>query len=298
MSPHADVDWLRTRLRIFYTVNGQQFSRGIFIPTTPTGARSATGGPRMVEIYDKATILVEDAVPETFVVPSGTVVTDLVRTLVQDAGIADVRIEDSEEVTAAQSSWEPGTSLIEIVNDLLRSINFTAIHPTTSGALRAYPETPAEHRPVTWTLDDGEYTSLLMDDYEDEQDLYRIPNRWIGTSRTDGEEPALISVAVNTDPDDPYSYPSRGRWITRYSEDVEATSQEVLDSIILGNLNAARSVIRTLSITHAWLPLALDDIVRLIDREHGIDIRARVVKIEENLTVPGALMTTTLREVR
>ena len=152
-------------------------------------------------------------------------------------------------------------------------------------------------RPVEWTFDDGEYSGLYLDNFGDEQDLFGVPNKWIGVSRSDGSTPSLVSVKANTDPTSRFSFQRRGRWITKVTTDVEATSQGILDAITQRNLSDATSVGRIFTIAHPWLPLDLEDVVVFRNSESKISSRCRITKQSEDLSLPGALVVTTMHEV-
>lgn len=292
-----ETDWLQTRLQIYYVSNGVEYSRGVYIPATPTGSRSTRNGVRQVELYDKTLVLHEDCVASSYAVNKGVNVVNHVRSLITGAGEARHNLEDSSETTIVQTVWEPGTSKLQIVNDLLESINYTKLSASSEGLLESSPATSYESKTPVWTFDDDTYTGLYLDDFGDQQDLFAVPNRWIGMTRSDGDEPGLRVVVENTDPDSPFSIENRGRVITRVSEDVEATSFAVLDAIIRGNLTGATNASRKFTITHPWVPLELEDVVRFKNTEYSIDAMCRVSKTEENFTLPGALVTTTLWEL-
>lgn len=291
------TDWLKIRIQVFYTTNGVEYSLGVFIPATPTGNRASGGGLRQVELYDKTLILQEDVEDKSYVVKKGTNVTNHVRALIQSSGEPRVSIEASDAVTNVQTVWNPGTPRLQIVNDLLSSINYTGLRATDNGILESVPNIDYEKKTPVWTFDDTNSTGLYMDDFGDEQDLFAIPNKWVGLTRSDGDEASFKSVITNEDPNSPFSYQNRGRWITRVTENVEAVSQQVLDSIILGNLTRATNASRKFTISHPWVPLNLNDTVKFINTEFGINTTCRVTKMSMDMTLPGALVTTTLWEL-
>lgn len=298
----AEIDWLRVRVRVLYVDDGAPNTVGTFIPAVPTGPRlGAAGGEMEVQLYDKLLILDDDRLPTTFSLAAGEVVTDVVRALVEDTGEALINIAASAETTSTTSVWDAGTSRLQIINDLLRSIGYFPLRTSREGIFTATPNTPYEQRPLSpWELVDSRYTGIYMDGYRDTQDLFSIPNRWVGVARTDGDVPPLTSEAVNLDPASRFSYPSRGRWITRVSTDVEASSQAALDAIVQRNLTDATSATRIFEVQHAWTPLDLEDLVLLQDfrdPRRPVDSICRVTQQRHDLTVPGALTTSTLREI-
>lgn len=291
------IDWLLSRIRVTYVANGVEYPRGVFLPTTPTGPRNTMGGMRTIELYDKNLVLLEDVPAETYVMAAGAVVTDEVVALIQSANEERISVDESTETTYALESWAPEDSKLAIANSLLESINYVKLYVDLQGVFRIEPYVNPTKRPVSWVFNDGKYTGLYLDGFEDEEDAFDIPNRVKAISRTDGEEPALVSVAENTDPTSRFSIPYRGRVITHVSEDVEATSQESLDLITLQVLNNMTTSRRKVSFTCAWLPLDLENVVDFHNSEHSIHVRGRIVKIDENLRVPGATLKITLHVI-
>lgn len=292
----ADVDWLTSRVAITYVDGAEEYPIGTFIPAMPSGQRARSGGLLSVELYDKLLVLFEDRTPTSYAVAAGAVVTDVVRELIAAAGEELVSVVDSTETTSAVTTWDPGTSVLTIVNDLLASIDYRALYTDARGVFVASPNIDYADRPTAWTLDDGARTGVYSEEYGDAQDLFAVPNRWVGVSRADGETPSFVSTRTNEDPASPYSYQARGRWITRTTTDVEASSQEALDAIIQRNLTDATTAIRIFEVSHAWLPFTLEDMVIFEDTSRGVRSRCRVTAQRHDLSL-GATTTSTLREV-
>lgn len=291
------ISWLDVRIRIRYIMNeSEPIGLGVFIPATPTGTRGMYGMPRTIEIYDKLLITKEDAVDETYEVPVDTLVTSKVKELLLSTGEWNVSIPDSDERLKASLTWEAGTTKLRVINDLLDTINYWSLWCDGNGTYRSSPYVAPTDRPIVWEFTEGE-NSIYLTTFEDEQDNFSVPNKYICLSRVEGEEQPFVSVVANLDEQDPYSYPRRGRWIVVQEPDVEATSQAVLDHIAARKLASAGTVTRSFSISHAWLPLDLNDTV-LFDNPTNqiIGARCSVQKMEMDLST-GFLMKTRLRQL-
>ncbi|MGV1079715.1 MAG: hypothetical protein ACOYD1_07665 [Candidatus Nanopelagicales bacterium] len=292
------ISWLDVRVKVSYIMNDTTHPLGVFIPSTPTGDRSLRGTPRKIELYDKLLILVEDGVDQTYEVPVGTVVTERVRSIILSTGETSITIEDSTETLKAAMVWEVGTSKLRIINDLLDTVNYWALWCDENGVYRSGHYTDPEQRTVTWTFADSE-KSIYLPTFSDTEDNFSVPNKYICLSRVSGDVAPFVAVASNTDPNDPYSYPRRHRWIVVKVADVEATSQAVLNAIAARKLKSAGTVTRTFVLPHAWVPISLNDAVVFSNDENVITPRRCVVqKMAIDLSPPGVMVKTTLREIR
>jgi len=286
------VDWLDARVRVWWSVAGvDPWPVGTFVCSAPTAAHTATGRSWSVEILDKNHILSEDAVPAAYTVAAGANVAAAVRAVIASAGEPATAITDSPETLANAMVWPAGTSKLTIVNDLLDAINYFAIRCDGWGTYTAGPYQAPAQRPVVRDFVRGRDAVHLPTFTVDEDTT--VPNRVILTTTGSGTEEALVSVASNMDPTSRYSYPSRGRWIT-HTEEVEATSQQVLDDLAIRKLDARSVVSKTIEITNAPVPLSVNDVVRFTSGPE--DVVAATQAFTQALAV-GATMKTTIRQV-
>lgn len=288
------LDWHTARLRPWVRVNGFRWPLGVYLPAAPSLRQDEFGRFWEVPALDKTAILDQDLLPESYSVPAGTVVTTEVAALIIGAGEVRLSITPSELTTRSAMTWEPGTSRLRIINDLLDSINYFALWADRRGRFRAEPYQRPQDRPLTATFARGE-AAIHSPSWSREQDIASVPNRVILLVEGDDETPGLIGVADNTNPASPYSIPARnGRIVARLYENVEASSQEVLDAMAARYLADASAPGATLDVAHAHLPLSPNDVVRF--SSDGIDTLATVERFTVSLS-PGALTSATWREV-
>lgn len=290
-----NVDWLNARVRVWWEVAGvEPWPLGTFLCMADGEARGQATTSREVVLLDKLLILDEDRVESTYSVAAGAVVTDVVADLIASAGESAVAITDSAETLTSGQVWEPGTSKLRIINDLLDAINYFSLRCDGYGRYVAAPYQAPAQRPVEREFIPGE-ASIHLPELRLERKLSDIPNRVVLVSAGGHDEPALVGVAENTDPGSRFSYPARGRWIVHVEEGVEATSQSVIDSLAARRLTERSTVAAAAEIRHAAVPLALNDVARLADGD--LDMRAAVQSWDLVLQ-PGELMRTTIREVQ
>lgn len=292
-----DVDWLRSRVKLWYSFNGHEFPQGVYLPATPTGARTSGERYREVELYDRTLVLHRDHHPERVNVEQGESIMLAVIEEILGAGEVIPSLPNETPTARLAMTWDPGTTRLRIVHDLLKSAGYRNLSVTPDGSYEIVKAIPDSQATPVWSFRDDQYSGLYLDGFEDEQDLFSVPNRWIGWTRSDGDEPGLYTVVENHDPASPHSIENLGMVVSRVTEDVEASSQAVLDAIILGNLTEATNATRTIEIEHPWLPIRLEDVVDFHNTEHGIHVRAKVTHIDTNFNLPGVLSKTTMRVI-
>lgn len=293
------VDWLQYRIQPWYKIEAAgkvvEFPRGVFIPSTPGTTYGDGGNSVSVELYDKTHILDEDRFESSYSAPKGTNVTARVRSLILGIGETKMAITESEAVLATGMVWDAGTSKLRVINDLLASINYFSIWVDGYGMFRADPYTSPHDRPLAFGFVDDE-NGIYSPEFVNEKDLFNIPNKVVCIGQSDGNAPAKIGVATNEDPKSASSFLSRGRWIVRVEEGVDATSQAVLDSLARRYLAEGRLAGSTFDLEHAPIQLDLNDAVGFRRDLEGIDIRGTVESISYSMEV-GALCQTKIREV-
>lgn len=294
------IDWLRHRVQPWYRIQAGtttfEWPLGVFIPAAPSTQYGAMGGVQSIELYDKTLILSQDAVDTTYSVPAGTVVTDVIRALLVSIGETHIAITDSPETLSTSMVFEAGVSKLRIINDLLDAINYFSIWVDGLGTFRADPyRRPSDRLRRFGFIDDEK--SIYSPDFTHDFDTFEIPNKVILIGQSDGEEAAMTSVASNVDVNSPFSYQSRGRWITRVEEGVEATSQAVLDSLATRRLMDGQTVGSTFDIRHAPIELTFNDAVGFRRDAEGVNVLATVESISYSMST-GALCSTKLREVK
>lgn len=193
-----------------------------------------------------------------------------------------------------------GTDKLEIIDDLLESINYRSLWCDGEGQYRTGPFNDPPDRPIAYerehpfTYGEG---SLMSPDWERDNDIFSVPNRYVAISMGDGQQEAMTAVASNEDPNSPFSYYARGRWITHVKEGVEASTQADLDALARQGLSALTSVTTTLTVNHLYLPdLRIDDVVRFTNTPSGLDVLALVSETSIPLD-PTALSQSEFREI-
>lgn len=303
--------WATKQLQVFVTVNGVRWSLGIFIPTSPAHDYRGEGVEYEVELHDKLLIPDQDAVTDPYSIEVGTDLRAHVIAMVTlfDAGPVQLGpfwselrsngLPYSDGTNKRPLTWDAGTSKLTIINDVLDYIGFFSLSVSPTGTFQSEKYRVPGERSITWQLFEG-LRAVHSTQWSYEQDLAGIPNRVVYTTAEampddmDMEVPLLRSSWENMDASDPFSFQSRGRWITEVKLDAEAYSQEELDAMVERRVKNALDPMRKVVVDNAMLPFELNELVEFksADRHDVLSIR----KFEIDLS-PGSLMTTTMRGV-
>lgn len=309
------ADWLDVRIRPMIRIArlgggddpvGRLTPAGVYLCAAPVEDWDDRGLRRDVELADKLSILDQDIAsgdPDglaAYALDAGANVIDAVKTLIAETGESSPAIEPAAAVLAAPMVWDVGTTRLRIINDLLDAAGYFSLFCDGWGQYQAVPYVqPSDRVPVYESIapfSDGPQ-SLMDPAWKRDRDIYSIPNRFVAIGQGDGDTAALTSIATNEDPDSPYSYQSRGRWITQVEQGVEATSQAALDAIARARLSRATSVTNQLTVRHVFLPdLRMNSVVRFVNPDSGLDTYCYVVQTSIPFD-PLALCQTIMRLV-
>lgn len=292
------VDWARTRVRVFYESGGEQTPLITAIPRAPIEQHSATGMALSIELYDKTLILSEDSYGISYGLDAGTNIITAVADVITSTGVParDLLLVASADTTSTAMVWEAGTTKLAIVNDLLDAAGYFAVYVDGWGRFHADPYTTPDQRGTSWAFADDDQ-SVYLPEWTLDADVFTVPNRYICVSTSDGETPALSATATDVDPQSPYSFASRGRWITRVDTDVDTASQAVLDLLAERRLAEAQQVGAVVELTHPWLPFGLNHVVSFTNSDLDAAIRAVCWKQVVKLST-GGLITSSLRRLK
>lgn len=290
------VDWLRQRVRILYDpgVPGvEPWAVATCMFASPVEHISGGRVTFEVALLSLLTFVSEDAVDAVFSIPAGTNYVDTAVQLLRGAGVSNVNVTASERVNKSAMMWEAGTSKLKIVNELLSAAGYWGVKPDAWGAAVVAPWLAPAARAIVHDFREGA-DSLHAPQWRREFDLSKIPNQVIVKTFGSQDVPAIVGVSRNENPDSPYSFQARGRWVTLVVDNLELADQQVADATAQRKLLEAMSPVSSLFVRHAVLPLTVNDVVRF--RSDGRNLVATVQHMEFDLSFAG-LVSAHWREV-
>ncbi len=256
-----EIDWMAHRVQAIYDNGDESWAVGTYLLTSPHEKHDEFGVTSFeVGLLTKMNVISEDTVEARYSLAAGKKIIPVVVAIIESTGEKRIAVTESATALSSPLTWEAGTSKLTIVNDLLQAAGYWALWCDGSGLFRVEPYADPASRPVSFAFEHGE-TSVHMPDWGREQDHTSVPNRVVAVAQGDEKAAPLVGVATNENADSPYSYQSRGRWITQTEEGVEAGSQAVIDQFAARKLADAMNPVSRLTVTHAMMQLEPNDLV-------------------------------------
>lgn len=162
-------------------------------------------------------------------------------------------VTPSNTTLPATLEWEPGTSYLEIINELLGAINYESAWFDEDGVFIGTPYvSPADRSPEYIYATDE--TSVITGDVDQTIDLFDIPNKWI-LAVSEPDRPPLVGTYINSSPNSPTSTVSRGRTIVDFRTEEKSADQATLTAKakILGD--KASQVYEIIEFSTAAMPI-------------------------------------------
>lgn len=232
----GDIDFLSNRIKPYVQLrlppygpdDWVEWPQGVFLLSSPQRTADATGTRwRDVDAYDATQVYTDDLVDARYTVASGTKYTDAVSTLL---GSVPKNITTSASTLPTAREWDPGTSKLKIINELLGSVNYESLSFDEDGIAIVRPYRAPSTRPAEYTYADDDLSVMLPEVVQD-LDLFAIPNKWVLVV-SEPDRAALSSTYTNTNPASPTSTVRRGRTIVDFRTEQDAADQGALDALV------------------------------------------------------------------
>lgn len=289
------VDWAAVRIAIDYilTVDNvpHEYPMGIYIPSAPKRDISSTDEVIDLEFYDKTIILSQDCIPSTKAFASGSLKTDALRWAISSTGEVAYDIHPSTAKFTKHTVFAAGTSKLEIVSTVLDSMGWFAIYCDRNGRFQCQPYALPSARPVFYNFYEGD-ASIHKADWTLDHDGFEVPNRVVVIGATNSKNKTLTAYAE--DATSRWGLSARGRWITKVETYADLDKQKDVQAKADELLKTDQDVHDSIELSHAWLPVDMNDVVRFSSQGYSGMFAFR--KSSVTLT-PGALVESTLEGV-
>lgn len=206
-------------------------------------------------------------------------------------------VETSEQKRTNASEWSPGTSKLQIMNDILTSLNYYPLHFDEYGVPTGKPYIFPESQSIDmyYKMDKK---SIVLPNSNLSSNRFEIPNKFVRyVENTDSDY--LVSSYVNDNPDNKFSTVSRGRTIVDIESVSDIASQKELDNYVKRCAAAAMAV--TDEITFRTLNMPGHGFKNCLFVEvDELGFREKVVEIgwEMDLTIGGEMLHKCTKVVR
>lgn len=305
----SDVALSSARLRPVLVIEGlPEIPLGVYLVSAAPEEWTAAGRVYSIELLDRASVLDQDELDASYTVSTATPILSAVASVIAAGGESIVVDATVTSTLTSPLTWPVGTTRLQIVNDLLSALNYNSLWVDGVGNFRATPYVVPAKRSIRYELlnmdrelVDGE-ESIYQPEWNRDIDMFDVPNKVIAVQTGTGSAEPLVGTWTNTDPASPFSYPSRGRWISKTISGVETpagTNPEViafLQARARQSLIAYSAVQGEVQVKHLPIPIRVSDVLRFASTPAGIDARHTVTSVKLAAS-PLGLMETKLQEV-
>lgn len=289
-----EINLSQDRFRIWWEVEGNDpWPLGVYVLAAPSEMYSPEGIYRDITLIDKMTVVHGDLLTQTLQIAAGTNIIQQVVTQVQASGETRIAATPSTASLSNAMAWEPGTSRLTVINDLLTVAGYWALWTDGSGQFRIEPYIAPAQRPLTWDFEEGA-ASIHSPFWEYEVSLWEATNTVVLVSQANAAGVVWTASAIDDNPDSPTSTVSMGRTLNPIvEENVEASSQADLQAQATRKLIDNSNVIGKIRVSHAVVPIWYNEAVSF--KSQGMDTTATVTKMSLSLT-PGSLVSAEWRQ--
>lgn len=226
-----DIDFLNDRLRPVVIIDDKEYRLGTFLLPSPTRKTQKGIITRDIEAYDVLQILKEDRITNRLFYKKGSRYEDIIRQMVNSAGIKNVLLEKTDSVLKRDREFEIGTSKLDVCNQLLQETNYTTLFTDENGVVKAKKYILPNARAIEISYLANEFDITVRDSAVDEYDLFNIPNVWV-IIVSNGENEPMRAIYRNDNPADRTSTVARGRNIVDFREVSDIADQTTLNNYI------------------------------------------------------------------
>jgi hypothetical protein len=262
------IDYLADRIRPHVRLHLPPFGRndfmewpqGVFLLSTPRRHIDRHDQiTREVTAYDQLQVFTDDLITARYTVASGANVVTAVTSLL---GGIPANVTPSAATLTAAKEWEPGTSKLSIINDLLGMVNYESLSFDELGVAIVQPYQPPGERAEEYVYATNA-AGLMIPEADQEIDLWSIANQWTLVV-SEPDQPPLVSTYTNNDPSSPTSTVRRGRTISDFRIEVEAVDQPTLDAKVARLAFEASQTYEAIEFSTALMPVhSGNDVYRL-----------------------------------
>jgi hypothetical protein len=274
----GSINWLKDRIQVFARliipgsgIGYVEWPQGVFLLSSPTRKYQGPSKYRDVQAYDKMQILVDSGFTARYVVTEGTNYVTAVKQVLTDAGITKINIDPTTKTLPTWLDWPPDTSRLEVVNTLLKIINFEPLHVDENGYFTSHQYMTPQQRAEEYTYAD-DHISVIIPGATDTLDYFNVPNQWVGVV-SEPDRTYLTYTYTNSNADSPTSTVNRGMTITKYIQ-VNAADLDSLQGMVQKQAAQDSQIAHTVNFSTALMPFhSYDDVYHITHSKLGIDTK-------------------------
>lgn len=228
-----NINYITDRVCPYLTIDGKSYQAGEFVITDASTQTDSYGLKKVnLEGYDLTYLAKTSKIEERIFLAAGTKYTDIIKNLIVESGITKFIVVPNDAVLQTdREDWEPSTERLEIINTLLKEINYNSLWMDLGGVVRATPYQKPAPDNISITYRNDEY-SLLYPEDSSAMDIFNKPNVFIAVVENPDLETPMKAMSVNDNPANIFSTISQGRRILDYEKlDNIAGQRELQDYV-------------------------------------------------------------------
>ncbi len=249
----------------------------VVLVQTPSTSFNGKVSSISMDAYTPLIELKEKQPPIGYFITKGENIMEVAYRLVRENARAPVVSTKCDITLSYDFVADPSDTWLSFISALIANAKYELDLDNMGRILFSPKQDTASLQPV-WTYDDSN-SSILAPDITIDHDLYQVPNV-VEVIYSNGIE-SLYSKVVNDDPNSPISTINRGREIPHRVTDpsiVGNATQDQIDEYAERLLREMSTLEYTISYTHGYCPVRVNDCVRLNYSRAGLSgIKAKVI---------------------
>lgn len=207
-----DPNWLKARIKPYLIIGGKESSLGEYLISQADDCTDKKGVKFwQIKGMDLGRIPQRSRTEKRVLFQAGQRYTDIVQSILLELRISRIiAIQSDATLKNDRADWEIGTSRLEVINSLLKEINYQSLWFDTEGNARIQP-----HRQVDGTVIDHRYESGELSQIKPQvdisSDIYKAYNVFTAMVSSPEYEEPMIAVSVNDIPTSRISTVNIGR---------------------------------------------------------------------------------------
>jgi hypothetical protein len=173
-----------------------------------------------------------------------------VETILTDMGFTRIAITPSSRVLTSDRSWKPGTTKLEVINNLLNGAGYYSLYTRKDGSFASSPYESIKSAGASTTYDTTDpyarvkvIRTITLDSTSD-----RIVNKVVVIKDNSNEAPIVVT-RQNTNPNSPTSIQSLGVTIARVDRDSNLIDEAAAETKAMRLLEEGSMVYQRLKMT-------------------------------------------------
>lgn len=300
-----EANWLIDEIKPVLTIDGVDHPLGVLMPASVTPRTEKSMSTIRIEAYDRCWRVRDTKVESRVYFASNTPYLEAVVSLLAECGVATIsKIDTDLALAGPRDDWEPGTSYLKIVNELLKEINYKQLWFDKEGTAILEPASVPTAKNIKHS-----FTNKKPDPRNEKEvqsinvypiiskttDIYQKPNVFVVICSNPDKSGPMIAKAENINPESPLSISRRGRKITKVEKINNIPNQTALQQYADQRLSESMVTGEIVELQTALQPgFGVDDVSAVnFDDLNGICIeREWTMQLE-----PGGVMTHKLERV-